>query len=453
MKKTTNLCQPGRLAVAYIALIFSLLLGETACSRHDDSGPAPDPSPATSTYKCDVALSWLNLQLRLARLTPVIAANTFGRPFAYSGVAGYEAVVPGMADYKSLAGQLNGLTGLPAADRTLVYSWPLSANAALAAMNRTLYANASAANLATVDSLEAATKTALQTGLGADVSSRSVDFGQRVAAAVVAWAKTDGYDDATPYTPPTGPGLWEPTPPALAPPVFPHWGANRPLVAGDGDGAEPGPPPLTYSTTAGSPFYQMAQEVLTVSQTSTAEQRAIALFWNDAPNGRNFTPVGHWVSILTQVLTKENATLDKALYAYLRLGLSLHEAGVSVFKAKYTYNQLRPVTYIRASLGQPTWLPLIPTPAHPEYPAAHATVSAAAAEALTEIFGPNYAFTDQNYAQFGLGTRSYSSFEQAGAEAGLSRLYGGIHYRPSIEKGAAEGKKVAQNINTKLVFH
>ena len=418
-------------------------------SGHHGPAPTPNPSPAASSYRADAALAWLNLQTRLARLTPITAANTYGRPFAYAGVAGYEAVVPGMAGYKSLAGQLNGLTGLPAADRTQMYCWPLSANAAIAAITRNLYANASAANLAAVDSLEAATKAALQAGLGAEVSRRSADFGQRVAAAVLAWSKTDGCDNATPYTPPTGPGLWEPTPPALAVPLFPHWGTNRPLVAGSN--AEPGPP-LAYSTTAGAPFYQMVQEVLTVSQTITADQRAIALFWNDVPKARNFTPSGHWVSILAQVLAKEKPSLDKALLAYVKLGICLNDAYISCFKAKYAYNVLRPVTYIRATLGQPAWLSLIPTPAHPEYSAAHAMISAAAAEALTEVFGPNYAFTDQNYAQFDLGTRSYTSFEQAGIEAGLSRLYGGIHYRYSIEKGAAQGRKVAQNINAKLAF-
>jgi hypothetical protein len=152
------------------------------------------------------------------------------------------------------------------------------------------------------------------------------------------------------------------------------------------------------------------------------------------------------------VLAKDNNALDKALLASAKLGICLNDATISCLQTKYTYNLLRPVTYIRATLGQPTWTPLIPTPAHPEYSAAHATVSSAAAEALTEVFGPDYAFTDQSYVQFGLSARSYTSFEQAGVEAGISRLYGGIHYRASCEKGQMQGKKVAQNINTMLSF-
>lgn len=431
----------------WLGLLLGGALLPAACSKDQN----PDPSPAAATYPAAVAASWLTVELRLARTTPVVPANTLGRPFAYAGVAGYEAVVPGMVGYRSLAGQLNGLTSLPAPDRGQPYHWALSANAALAAVNRSLFSNTSPANLVTIDSLEQANKTAGQVGQAAEVVARSVAFGQQVAAAVVAWAKTDGFDNATPYAPPTGPGQWVPTPPQLGPPVFPNWGANRPLVAGSGDGADPGPP-TPYSATAGSPFYLMGQEVLTIAQTRTPEQTAIALFWNDVPNGRSFTPPGHWLSILAQVVAQEKPTLDKALLAHARLGICLNEALLSSMKTKYTYNVLRPVSYIRAALGQPAWLPLIPTPAFPEYSANHAAQSSAAAAALTQDFGPNYAFTDQSYVPFGQPARRFTSFEQAAAEAGLSRLYGGIHYRPSIEKGLVQGQKVAQNINAKLTF-
>ena len=428
------------------------LLAVAACSDPAPTpDPAPSPSPAAATYPAAVATSWLTLALRLVRTTPPAAASTFGRPFAYAGVAGYEAAVPGMAGYRSLAGQLNGLAGLPTPDPAQPYNWALSANAALAASNRSLFANASAANLAALDSLEAANRVAYQGSLGAEAAARSVAFGQRVAAAVGAWASADGHANATPYTAPAGPGLWVPTPPQFGPAVFPHWGSNRPLVAGSGAGADPGPP-LAYDTAPGSPFYSMAAEVLAVAQARTPEQTAIALFWNDVPNGRSFTPPGHWVSILGQVLSRENPGLDRALFAQAKLGICLHDALVSSMQTKFTYNVLRPVTYVRATLGQPAWLPLIPTPAFPEYSANHAALSAAAAEALTEVFGPDYAFIDQSYVPFGVAARSYASFEQAAGEAGLSRLYGGIHYRASVEKGLVQGKKVALNVDAQVRF-
>ena len=348
-----------------------------------------------------MATAWLDVQLKLVRTTPVVPALVFGRPFGYIGIAGYEAVVPGIAGASSLGRQLNGLTGLPVVDKNLAYSWPLSANAALAALSRGMFANTSAANKATIDSLETATAAAYA-AVGAEVQARSAAFGKQVGAAVLDWAKTDGYDNATAYVPPAGPGRWVPTAPAFAPAAFPYWGNNRPLVAGSGDGADPGPP-TPYSETPGSPFYLMAQEVYDLAQALTPEQRAIALFWNDAPNGRNFTAPGHWVSILNQVLAKEGTPLDRALLAYAKVGISMSDAAVSCFKTKYTYSLLRPISYVRGPLGHPAWLSLLVAPNFPDYSSTHATLSAAAAAALSSVFGPNYAFTDQNYAQFGLG--------------------------------------------------
>lgn len=205
-------------ASAFGLLVVTVLLGGAACSDKDSPALVPYLSPATSSYRADVALSWLNMELRLARLTPVTTTNTFGRPYAYAGVAGYEAAVPGMAGYNSLVGQLNGLAGLPKADQSQIYCWPLSANAALAAVNRSMFANTSPANLAAIDSLEAANKTVYQTSQGAEVSSRSAEFGKQVAAAVLAWAKTDGYDNATPR--PRGPVCGCLPPRSLAQPCF-----------------------------------------------------------------------------------------------------------------------------------------------------------------------------------------------------------------------------------------
>ena len=109
------------------------------------------------------------------------------------------------------------------------------------------------------------------------------------------------------------------------------------------------------------------------------------------------------------------------------------------------------MTYIRQHLDS-LWLPTIVTPAHPEYPAAHATLSAAAASSLTDALGDNVSFTDRTYENIGLPARTFASFEVAGREAGISRLYGGIHYQPSIDAGATVGKQVAQNVSATLRF-
>jgi hypothetical protein len=94
-------------------------------------------------------------------------------------------------------------------------------------------------------------------------------------------------------------------------------------------------------------------------------------------------------------------------------------------------------------MGSPDWKSLIITPNHPEYPAAHATVSTAAATALSDALGQSVSFTDHTYDDIGFQPRSFISFEEAANEAGRSRLYGGIHYTPSIDAGHVLGKKTA----------
>ena len=113
---------------------------------------------------------------------------------------------------------------------------------------------------------------------------------------------------------------------------------------------------------------------------------------------------------------------------------------------------VRPVTYIQQYIDK-NWLPLIATPPHPEFPAAHATLSNAAATALCAFFGESCAMTDKSYTDIGMPERKYISLQEAAKEAGYSRLYGGIHYRQSIDQGfllgAAAANKVLREVNFK----
>ena len=414
-----------------------LLLGAllaTACQKNENTAPPSDP-----VYPGDVVASWLALQLKLA-LTAPGGPGAAPRRYAYSSIALYEAVVPGLTGYQSIAPQLNGLGALPAVGPNLAYYWPACANAAAAAMSRSLYPTASAAGKATLDSLEAATAAAYK-DQPADVLARSAAFGQQVAAMVFAWAKTDGSDDATPYTPPVGAGLWVPTAPAFAPAVLTNWSRCRPLVLNSDAGADQGPP-TPYSTSPTSAYYAQAKEIYDIGQGLTAEQRTIALFWN----------ANSWHNVLRQVLATQKPSLDVAAAAFAQVSITMSDATISLFKSKYQYNAGRPITYIGTVMGQPGWTALIATPPHPEYPAGHSVTSGAAAEALTLVFGPNYKYTDKPYNIAGVVPRPYNSFDEAATEAGVSRVYGGIHYRKTTEVSLLQGKTVARNTANKLKF-
>ena len=122
------------------------------------------------------------------------------------------------------------------------------------------------------------------------------------------------------------------------------------------------------------------------------------------------------------------------------------DAFIGCWAAKFQYDLVRPITYIRRVID-PKWEPLLNTPPFPEYPSGHSMQSAAAAEALTGIFGENFAFEDTTRHGDGLKPRSFASFWAAADEAAISRLYGGIHFRAAIERGQEQGRCIAAYTN------
>lgn len=435
-------CRPKQLTRSLLLFALSMVFA-ISCTKH---GPGYGDDRSVINYPADVLNKWIALQVRLMRDATGLPNIAFTRPYAYSGITAYESIAPGIPGDGWLTIQWNGLSGLPQADERRKYFWPESMNAAMAEINRKFFPHASAADSAAIDSLESAIKASFFQN--PDVIQRSSTFGVSLADAVFTWSQTDGYLHASdPYTPPIGPGLWVPTPVAFAAASTPYWGNLRPMIAGSLDHTQPGPPPFPYSEDPQSDFFKMALLNYTVSQNLTADQTAMALWWRDIPG---VTSPGHWLSILSQVLTQTNTRLGKAALAYALTGACINDAGISNFQTKYTYNQVRPITYIRGVMGFATWNSLLTTPAHPEYSSAHAVISAATAFAFTRLFGNIGTFTDHTYDYLGFAARSFPSFKAIGEDAGKSRLYAGIHYQPSIDTGLIQGAKVAENIFSRL---
>ncbi len=398
-------------------------------------------------FSADVIDQWITMQVRLERNAVGIPNPAFLRYYGYSGIAAFEALAPGTELGGAFSGKWNQIPALPGRDKGESYYWPASVNAALASMNRQIFTTATLTDKAAIDSLENALNASFPQQAGPAVIDRSIAFGKAVASVVFNWSETDGYKNAgDPYTPPSGPGLWQPTPPAFGKASVPYWGNLRPIVAGSTDHTQPGAP-IAYSEDPASPFYKMVKQVYDISQNLTQDQINWALFWRDIPG---VSTGGHWVSILQQVLRQTHCPLDRAAFAYALTGACINDAGISTFKTKYTYNLVRPITYIRNVMGYSAWNPVLTTPAHPEYSSAHAVVSAATAEAFTALFGNIGSFTDHTYDYLGFPPRTFNSFRAIGEDAGNSRIYAGIHYQPSIDTGLLQGRKVAANILARL---
>ncbi len=216
--------------------------------------------------------------------------------------------------------------------------------------------------------------------------------------------------------------------------------------------APPGPPSLTSQEWADA-----YNEVKTLgrfdSTARTADQTQIPRFWAD--NAGTSTPPGHWNNLAQQIAMAEgNSTADNARL-FAMLDITLADAAIVSFNAKYNDDFWRPITAIQnadtdgndLTVPDPTWQPFLITPNFPEYVSGHSTFSGAAAAILDAVFGNNYSFTATSEGLAGV-TRSFTGFDQAAAEAGRSRIYAGIHWEFSNEDGQAAGHALANYILT-----
>lgn len=436
---------------SFIIVIF--LFGGCQKNINDPAAQnaAPDSSLLTQLkgdYLFDdasVARDWYGLQLQMIlQANPALSALVANRLFAYSGVSLYEAARFKIPNSISLHGQLNEMPAMPEPDGHQIYSWVVSANEAMANITRDLFPGLTTANNASIDSLEKAYNDKATAIVGAAIVARSKTFGTSVAAAIFGWAQTDNFNHISdPYTPPVFPGAWVSTPPLFLPAAGPYMGNCRTFLRIHSHGTT-FPPPRKYSEEKGSDFYTMVNHVYKISQSLTDEQKTIALYWNDVGVGIGYTPMGHNISIITQILKNSHAPLATAEEAYLKAGIAIWDATIVCWRSKFKYNLVRPVTYVQQNINS-TWLPLIVTPPYPEYPAAHPFVSSALMEAISSVFGVHYSFTDHTYDFRGFAPRSYKSFEDAAKECGISRVYGGIHYKPSVDIAHVYGQLIGKD--------
>jgi hypothetical protein len=426
-------------------LIYSSCDEQSSFNSSSD-GAKPVKASHIKKYPGDLAVSWMKLQMAITRVTPGFNA---ARAFAYSGLTLYESLVEGMPGYKSVASYMMGSTVQPSVSRSIYF--PASANAAMALILKDLIPTASAASLAKIDSLESVFNIQFgQEAPNADLEA-SIHYGRSIASSIFEWCKTDGAAEAAAKNPsydiPEGFGLWKPTPPAFLPPVNVYASEIRPFVVGSALLTLP-PPPIPYSEEAGSPFYNQANYIYTVSKSLTHYDSITVKTWGEFPG--NYFQALRYCQIAIQLLDESDLSLETTAVAFAKHGMALQEATNCIFKAKYTYNNMRPITYIREVIGDETWNTLNTTPPHPEYPAAHACVGRASSRILESILGKHYGFTDRTHESL-YGTRTYNSLVEYSDEAGLSRILGGIHYPASVAAGKIQGEKVADLVN-KLPF-
>jgi hypothetical protein len=204
----------------------------------------------------------------------------------------------------------------------------------------------------------------------------------------------------------------------------------------------------------------MMMEVYEVDKLKDPVKQEIANFWDCNPFAvqqighvefglKKISPGGHWVGITGIVCRQRKFSLEQTVMAHALVSIGLADAFISCWDEKYRSNRVRPEHVIQ-KLIDPAWRPLLQTPPFPEYVSGHSVASNAAAVILASIFGDATAFNDDTETEFGLKARKFSSFSAAAAEASISRLYGGIHYRDAIDQGVWQGEQIGKFMIAKM---
>jgi hypothetical protein len=300
------------------------------------------------------------------------------------------------------------------------------------------------------EALDAAYADSLVLIPGGSGKANGITLGEAVAARILNIRSADGAAAAitAAYTPGVGPGFWIPTPPAFLAALDPGWGSVRPFLMEDECQFRPGPPPALTSRRYTRDFDEIKEIGSSTSTTRTPQQTGVARLWI-ATGAQNWNPIAR------QVAAARRLTLSQNARAFALLNLAGADAFIAAWDAKFTYNQWRPVTAIRAtdsdSDGNPEtiedawWTPLLATPPFPDYIAGHTTYGGAVAKVLEHVFGknPGVVMTLTSPTAPGV-VQTYTTFKAIAESVVDARVWGGIHWRTSSVRGRIVGEELGR---------
>jgi PAP2 superfamily len=277
---------------------------------------------------------------------------------------------------------------------------------------------------------------------------RGIEWGQTVADAIWMWRSTDGF---APPPPPFVGGLaigeWRPTLPAFAPGAGPQFAYMTPWVIPSPSSFRPAGPFALSSAEYATVFNETKAYGRSSSSVRTADETVFANFW--AASSATYS----WNRIALTLAREHHSTLSQNARLLALLNLSMADAAIGCWEAKYHYVFWRPITAIQlaaldgnsATDADTSWVPLVATPPHPEYPSGHSCFSGTAGEVLTSYFGDNSPFTIDSDVLLGT-TRSFSTISSALEEIKNARIFGGLHFRNSCNDGQGLGIGVADYV-------
>lgn len=416
---------------------------------------------ACSKPKPSVSLDAASVGMVIEKMTDIMVHDVTNPPlaarfFSYATLAGYEVVAQNNAKFRSMNGRLNDYPKISVPDSIQGYAYPLSA--VLAMMETASRLQPSGHMMKEYE--QHFIDSCLAAGIDEELMANSKRYAVYISSQVLKYARSDNYSKISNYPRYTAletEGSWYPTPPAYIAAVEPNFNTVRPFTLDSASQFKP-EPPVPFSKEKNSAFFKLMLQ--NYHDTLSQSEREIAAFWDCNPfavqdNGhllmslKKISPGAHWLGITGIACKKAGKSFDETLFIHTAVSIGLMDAFICCWDEKYRSNRIRPETAIRKYID-PTWQPLLQTPPFPEYLSGHSTISAASETILTHFFGDHFSYTDSVEVSYGLPARSYASFSEASAEAGISRFYGGIHFMDAITNGNLQGKKSGALVVSKL---
>lgn len=422
------------LALMLMSLVISTAAPNTVCAQHAPVSPLSTVTEAD--VHTDMVLDWnahaANAIVGVAGLRPERGLIRL----AMVHVAVYDAV--------------NAIDGHPfqAYGVSPNVASPASPEAATAAAAHDVLLALFPAQQADLDAKYSASLATIPDG---PAKTNGISVGQQAASGILGLRASDGRDAVVPYTPGSGPGVWMPTPPAFLPAAAPEAAHVQPFALNSPSQFRAEPPPELTSDTWTVDYNEVKSLGSATSTTRNAEQTDIGRFWSDQP-------ILQWNRAWRNISVAQGLSLSDNARFFAMLATAGADAIIACWDSKYFFSFWRPVTAIRGgdTDGNPdteadsNWIGLVVTPNHPEYPAAHGCFSGASTHTLKFFFGTDsFDFTiDSKIAGLTDSVRSFGSFSQALDEVLDARVYGGMHYRNSTNKGAKIGKQVSKYLTS-----
>ncbi len=424
--------------------LLILLLSVLGCSTPKQPALSPDALTGVLNEMTEIMIHDVT--------NPPLAA----RFFSYACLSGYEVMAQHDSSIRSMHGVLNGFPKIEQPQGLESHSASLAA--VLAVMETARKMQPSGSRMAAYE--KHFLDSCKTIGFSEVTLDHSQKYAEQISQQLLKYAKKDRYNRISNYPryqATTQEGNWYPTPPGYFSPVEPYFATVRSFTLDTCSQFKPAPP-VAFSKDKNSEFYKLM--LINVEEKLPDDHKEIAAFWDCNPfaledNGhlmvgmKKISPGAHWLGITGIACKKAGLNLAQTFKMNTIVSITLMDGFICCWDEKYRSNRIRPETAIR-QLVDPNWRPFLQTPPFPEYLSGHSTISTAVATVLTHYLGDNFAYTDTVEEPFGLKARSFTSFMQAADEAGMSRLYGGIHFMDAITNGRTQGEKVGAWVIQKL---